>query len=80
MRKMTAFDETLDCKGMQCPMPVLKTKLKMDSMSSGKILKLITSDPGSCKDIPAWAERVGHVLISTDDTDEGFIFMLKKGD
>jgi tRNA 2-thiouridine synthesizing protein A len=77
---MTSHDETIDCKGMQCPMPVLKTKLKMDAMANGKVLKLITSDPGSCKDIPAWADRVGHKLLSTEENQEGFIFYLEKGE
>jgi len=77
---MTSHDETIDCKGMQCPMPVLKTKLKMDTMANGKVLKLITSDPGSCKDIPAWADRVGHKLLSTEENQEGFIFYLEKGE
>jgi tRNA 2-thiouridine synthesizing protein A len=80
MKDMTAHDETLDCKGLQCPMPVIKTKLKMDAMGAGKVLRMITSDPGSCKDIPAWAERVGHTLISTENTDDGFVFLLQKGD
>jgi tRNA 2-thiouridine synthesizing protein A len=61
-------------------MPVLKTKLKIDAMEKGKILQMITSDPGSCKDIPAWAARVGHELLSNEKTDEGFIFLLKKGE
>ncbi|HIF46616.1 MAG TPA: sulfurtransferase TusA family protein [Candidatus Poseidoniales archaeon] len=77
---MTLYDETIDCKGMQCPMPVLKTKMKIDTMAAGKVLKLITSDPGSCKDIPAWAERVGHKLLSNEETDEGYLFYIERGE
>ncbi|MGA0233672.1 MAG: sulfurtransferase TusA family protein, partial [Saprospiraceae bacterium] len=48
-------DDIIDCSGMNCPLPVLKTKMKIDAMEPGQILKVTTTDPGSCKDMPAWA-------------------------
>jgi len=71
-------DQVLDCKGLNCPLPVIKTKKAIDSMESGQILKMIATDPGSKNDIAAWATRTGHELLSGDQTDEGFVYFIRK--
>ena len=75
---MTNFDIELDCSGLNCPMPILKTKKKMDTMDSGQILKMISTDPGSCNDVNAWANRTGNELLSTTQGDGNFVFLLRK--
>ncbi|MDP6967024.1 MAG: sulfurtransferase TusA family protein, partial [Candidatus Marinimicrobia bacterium] len=59
---MTEFheDQELDCKGMNCPLPILKTKKTMDGMNSGEILKMVATDPGSINDVNAFTKRTGH--------------------
>ena len=57
-----AFDQELDCRGLNCPLPILKTKKAMDGMSSGEVLKMTSTDPGSQNDITAWANRTGNEL------------------
>lgn len=50
-------DDEIDCSGMDYPLPVLKTKIKIDTIVTGAVLRVTTTDPGSCKDMPAWAGR-----------------------
>lgn len=70
-------DETLDCRGMACPMPVLKTKKAIGNMQSGQILEILATDPGTKNDMPAFAKRAGHEYLGERD-DEGFTkFYLK---
>ena len=64
MNDITA-DEVLDCSGLSCPQPILKTKKAMKGMASGKILKMTSTDPGSSKDIVSFCQRTGHELLSS---------------
>ena len=51
---MTDYNEELDCSGLNCPLPILKTKKAVDKLESGQILKMVSTDPGSCNDVEAW--------------------------
>lgn len=72
------FDQTLDCSGLNCPMPILKTKKAVDAMQVGQVLKMIATDPGSEPDMKAWTTRTGHELISHEQDGDKFIFFIKK--
>ncbi len=77
---MTAMkaDVVLDTKGMNCPMPVLKTKKAIDGLQSGQVLEVLATDKGSISDIPALLKRLGHELLDTKE-DGGIIeFYIKK--
>jgi peroxiredoxin family protein/TusA-related sulfurtransferase len=72
-------DHVLDVKGLKCPMPVLKTKVRFKTMSPGEVLEVITTDPGSRKDLPAWAEKTGNRLLgSREEGSEVFHFFLQR--
>ena len=58
-------DSLMDCSGMNCPLPVLKTKKAIDGMNSGEILKMISTDPGSINDVNAFTKRTGHELLES---------------
>ncbi len=58
--------KTLDCTGLFCPMPIVKTKQEMDSMCSGEVLEIIADDPGFEKDITAWCKTTGEKLLSVE--------------
>jgi len=73
-----AFDQELDCRGLNCPLPILKTKKSMDGMSSGKVLKMTSTDPGSQNDITAWVSRTGNELLSAGDNGGDFVYYIKK--
>ncbi len=64
-------DETLDCRGLSCPMPILKTKKAIGKMNSGQIIEVYSTDPGTKNDLPAFAKRGGHEFLGEKE-DEGF--------
>ncbi|MDM5237755.1 sulfurtransferase TusA family protein [Bacillus cereus] len=58
-------DMSLDCKGLACPMPIVKTKKAMESLTSGQVIEVEATDKGSTLDIQSWASKVGHQYIGT---------------
>lgn len=74
----TTADQTLDCSGMACPMPILKTKKAIDALQVGQVLKMIATDPGSRPDIDAWTAKTGHQLVDSEQDGNRFIFYIKK--
>ncbi len=71
-------DVVLDTKGMNCPMPVLKTKKAIDALSSGQVLEVVATDKGSKSDIPALLKRLGHELLDTKEEGDVIEFFIKK--
>lgn len=71
-------DQVLDCSGMSCPMPILKTKKAIDALQIGQILKMIATDPGSSADMDAWTQKTGHELVASEQEGNKFIFFIKK--
>jgi tRNA 2-thiouridine synthesizing protein A len=71
-------DSLLDCSGMNCPLPILKTKKAIDGMNSGEILKMISTDPGSINDVNAFTKRTGHELIESIAEDGDYTFFVRK--
>jgi len=60
---------TLDCTDLKCPLPLLKLKVAINESSSDRVIKLVTSDPISLRDIPAFCQRAGHRLTSISEGD-----------
>jgi tRNA 2-thiouridine synthesizing protein A len=71
-------DQTLDCSGMACPMPILKTKKAVDSLQVGQVLKMIATDPGSTADMEAWTKKTGHELVASEQEGNKYIFYIKR--
>lgn len=72
------FDKDLDCKGMNCPLPIYKTKQAIDAMEVGQVLKMMATDPGSVADIAAWVHQTGHKLIDQQADDGIYTYYLEK--
>lgn len=72
------FDKELDARGLNCPLPILRTKKTLKELESGQVLKVIATDPGSVKDMQAFARQTGNVLISSAETGGEYAFMLRK--
>jgi tRNA 2-thiouridine synthesizing protein A len=70
MAEYTA-DETLDARGLSCPMPLLKTKKQLAKMASGQILEVLGTDPGTKNDLPSYCKRSGDEYLGDED-DSGF--------
>jgi tRNA 2-thiouridine synthesizing protein A len=72
-------DKTLDAKGLDCPMPLLKAKKAMEKMEPGQVLEILGTDKGSKVDLPGWCERVGHTYLGVNEETDFFRFYIKKG-
>lgn len=72
------FDKELDARGLNCPLPILRTKKALTDMTSGQVLKIRATDPGSVKDFQAFSKQTGHALISSDAAPDEFVFFMQK--
>jgi len=71
-------DHTLDCIGLYCPMPVLKTRDEMGKLAVGEILEVFADDPAAEEDIKSWAKWAGQKVLEFEKTDEGMRFLIRK--
>jgi len=71
-------DESLDCKGLMCPMPIVKLAKKMKELPVGKVLELISDDIGSKEDIPAWCKRTNNQLLEMKEDKGVFYYYIKR--
>lgn len=72
-------DITLDATGLRCPMPLLKAKLQLSTMSAGQELEVLATDSGSARDIPAWLAHTSHELVTSDETTDRYRFVIRVG-
>ena len=72
-------DKILDCKGLSCPEPVLRTKMAINELEAGQILEMSATDSGSANDIAAWAKRTGNELLESSEAVGVYTFTIKKG-
>ena len=72
------FDKELNARGLSCPLPIVKTKKALADMATGQVLKVISTDVGSVKDMQAFADQTGNTLVSTAEENGEFIFFMKK--
>ncbi len=71
-------DQQLDCKGLACPMPIVKTKKAMNEVPEGQILEVQATDKGSIADLKAWSESVGHQYLGTIEDDGVLLHYIRK--
>ena len=72
------FDKEIDTRGLNCPLPMLRTKKTLAEMTSGQVLKVLATDPGSVKDFEAFSRQTGNELLSQSESGGEFIFFMKK--
>lgn len=72
------FDKEIDARGLNCPLPILRTKKALTDLQSGQVLKVLATDPGSVKDFQTFARQTGHQLLSHDESNKEFTFFMKK--
>ena len=73
------FDKELDARGLNCPLPILRTKKALAELQSGQVLKVLATDPGAVKDFQAFSRQTGHQLLShAEDAKREFIFFMRK--
>ncbi|MCX8017708.1 MAG: sulfurtransferase TusA family protein [Rhodocyclaceae bacterium] len=72
------FDRELDARGLNCPLPILRAKKALGEMTSGQVLRIIATDPGSVKDFAAFAKQTGNELLSSAENNKEFEFYIKR--
>ncbi len=60
-------DQTLDCMGLYCPMPIVKTADKIKELNLGEVLEVVADDKGIKLDMPAWCEATGHEFLGIEE-------------
>lgn len=73
------MEATLDARGLNCPLPILRTKKSLTGLQSGDTLKVVATDPGSVKDIAAFCNQTGNPLLSSTQSGVDFEFVIRKG-
>ena len=72
------IDKELDTRGLNCPLPILKAKKALAEMTSGQLLKVVSTDAGSTRDFQAFAKQTGNELIEQQTAGGDFIHVLKR--
>jgi len=76
--RMASFDKELDARGLNCPLPILRTKKVLAELGAGQTLKIIATDPGSVKDFQAFAKQTGNELLESSEASGEYTFFIKK--
>jgi tRNA 2-thiouridine synthesizing protein A len=71
-------DRRLDCSGLTCPIPVIRTAKTMVGMKQGEILEMTGTDPGSLEDVPDWCGRTGNELLEVKEDGGVYRFYIRK--
>jgi tRNA 2-thiouridine synthesizing protein A len=72
------FQRELDARGLNCPLPILKTKKALADMVSGQVLRVLATDPGSVRDFQAFARQTGNELVSHSEENREYIFFMRR--
>ena len=71
-------DQTLDCVGLYCPMPIVKTADKIKSLKAGEVLEVVADDPGIKQDMQAWCKATGHECLGMEEAGKEIKVYVKK--
>jgi tRNA 2-thiouridine synthesizing protein A len=72
------FDKELDARGLNCPLPILRTKKALTDLQAGQVLKVLATDPGAVKDFQTFSKQTGHELVSHAEADKVYTFFMRK--
>lgn len=75
---MANCDKELDARGLNCPLPILRTKKALNELTGGQTLKVVATDPGAIKDFQAFAKQTGNELVESGEANGEFTFVLRK--
>jgi tRNA 2-thiouridine synthesizing protein A len=75
---MPTIDREIDARGLNCPLPILRTKKALNDMASGQTIRIIATDPASVRDFQAFARQTGNSLVEHGEDAGAFWFVLKR--
>jgi tRNA 2-thiouridine synthesizing protein A len=74
----TIADREVDARGLNCPLPILRTKKALNDMQTGQVIRIVATDPASVRDFQAFAKQTGNELIEHGEADGAFWFLLRR--
>ena len=77
MDASAVFDREVDARGLNCPLPILRTKKTLNDMTSGQVLRILATDPAAVRDFQAFAKQTGNDLLQHGEHDGAFFFFLR---
>jgi len=75
---MVTVDAKVDARGLNCPMPIVKTAQAVKTLTSGQTLEVLATDPGSVKDFAAWSKSTGHEIVEQSVDGGVYRFVLRR--
>ena len=72
------FDKEVDARGLNCPLPILRAKKALNEMTTGQVLRVLATDPGSVKDFQAFARQTGNELVEQSNAGQEFVHVLRR--
>jgi tRNA 2-thiouridine synthesizing protein A len=78
MTVTTPIATTVDARGLSCPLPIVKTALAIRTLTSGQLIEVLATDPGSTKDFTAWSKTTGHELVESSVDGKVFRYVVRK--
>ena len=76
--KLVNADRQIDCTGLFCPMPIVKTRDAMMQMTVGQVLEMLSDDPASDPDMRSWTRNTGHDLLQVTRSGAVYSFVVRK--
>jgi tRNA 2-thiouridine synthesizing protein A len=76
--KIMQFNKELDARGLNCPLPILKTKKALADMVTGEVLHVLATDPGSVRDFKAFSKQTGNELLSHLENSREFEYFIRR--
>jgi len=73
------IDKELDARGLNCPLPLMKTKKTLTEMQPGQVLRVVASDAGSMPDILAFVKKAGHEMLEQQNIGREYIHVIRRG-
>jgi len=78
MEQPSTFDREVDARGLNCPLPILRTKKALNDMTTGQLLRVTATDPSAVRDFEAFARQTGNQLVHQSEQDGAFVFTLRR--
>lgn len=72
-------DLEVDARGLNCPLPILRARKGINSLTSGQVLKIVATDPGSVKDLEAFCKQTGNEMLESSQQNGEYHFNIRKG-
>lgn len=76
----TEYDVELDARGLFCPEPVMMLHNRINDVEPGRVLRVVATDPSTTRDIPRFCQFLGHELVNQSESDDLFIYLIRRGE